>query len=109
MNRLVYYSIDAAVNTVLESMPSERLPGIKKECMEHLNWSNQTYGQYKKIFPPPGESADGTAIWRLGVEVAELAGRPGNLKYILKSQEHTLKALGTLDAKSYVAHVTART
>jgi hypothetical protein len=103
MRGLVFHSIELALSTVLEGMPSDRLPAIKKECVEHLNWSNEAYGQYKKIAPAPGEPAEGTAVWRLGVEVAELAGRPGNKAYILKSQEHALKVVTTLDAKAYVA------
>jgi hypothetical protein len=102
MNPLVYHSIDLAVNSVLQGLPSERLPAIKKECVEHLNWSNETYGQYKRICPAPGEAAEGTAVWRLGVEVAELAGRPGNTSFILASRSHGSEAVAALDAKAYV-------
>ncbi len=103
LNRLVHWSIDLAVNTVLQSLPSDKLPAIKRQCVEHLNWSNDAYGQYKRISAAPGEAAGGTVVWRLGAEVAELAGRPGNSAYILTSQDCALRGHAALEAKSYVA------
>lgn len=102
MKPLVFWSIDHAVNTLYKGLPREKLPGIKKDCVEHLNWSNETYGQYKKLFAGPGESLEGTILWRFGIEVAELAGRPGNAIYMVRSREHALSGVNALDAKSYV-------
>src|SRR6266542_1332250 len=93
MKALVFHSIDVAVETVLKGMPPERLPGIKKECVEHLNWSNETYGQYKKLVPGLGESAESTASGRFGIEVAELAGRPGNSSYITLARERAMSSI----------------
>jgi hypothetical protein len=106
MKPLIFWSIDLAVNTlydtIYEGLPREKLPNIKKDCVEHLNWSNETYGQYKQLFAGPGESPEETILWRFGIEVAELADRPLNKIYIIQSQAQALKGINSLDAKSYV-------
>jgi hypothetical protein len=102
MKPLVFWSIDNAVNTLCDGLARETLPNLKKECVEHLNWSNETYGKCKKLFASPEESPEGTILWQFGIEVAELAERPNNKNYIITSQVQAMKGINLLDAKSYI-------
>jgi uncharacterized protein YneF (UPF0154 family) len=101
--KLVMFSIDSAVEMLASDLRREARQAMKKAWVEKFNSANQRYGRCKKILAmSAGEPPDDAVFRRFGAEVAAIAGRPGNERYIQLCREHATNSCITLLAKKYV-------
>ena len=103
MADLEHWSVNRALETICSGWPEDKIREIQEESLANVRSSHEEFGQYKRMFPNPGESPAGTLIWEFGKSVANCAGRLTDIAYISRSEQLATEGLIALDIKSFIA------
>lgn len=105
MTELEQICISSTVNAVCHEWPEDLKEKTKKECMENFRASMEEYSRYQELVPKEKEGRKNTLVWEFGKNIAKLAGREMDARYVMTSHILVIDSLKDLDVKSFIEKV----
>ena len=104
MSAVEAQSVKLAIETICSGWAEDRIQEIQKESLVNLRNAHEEFGQFKRVFPNPGDSPAGTLIWEFGKSVANCADRFMDMVFITRAEELAADGLVALDINAFFTH-----